>query len=239
MLPGSTLISSLCPCPPPPHPVVREKLEDLDKRWASPINHFIFSTKWIYSKMRYAASACLLAVTQSGARAWMCSAKKRALVQPWQGALRRILTRNWNKEQLLSVLLLSPSKTRSITPPRERPLPRCWTVHGFIENWGHIVCSGQAGKKWPTPPPPPRKAEWLWLSSKSSPVEKLHLAGGLTELLCSTAGQFSLVLQPGHKSFYFPQAQASVLYTAHHLIKESKVTELVKVTPPFPLVQHW
>lgn len=84
----------------------------------------------------------------------------------------------------------------------------------------------------------PWKAEWLWLSSKSSPVGKLQLAGGLTELLCSTAGQFSLVLQLGHKSFYFPQAQASVLYTAHHLIKESKVTELVKVILPFH-VQHW
>lgn len=70
---------------PPPHPVVREKSEDLAKRWVSPINHFIFSAKWIYSKMRYAASARLLAVTQSSAGAWMCSARTRALVQPWQG----------------------------------------------------------------------------------------------------------------------------------------------------------
>lgn len=70
---------------PPPHPVVREKSEDLAKRWASPINHFIFSTKWIYSKMRCAASARMLAVTQSNARAWMCSARNCTPVQPWQG----------------------------------------------------------------------------------------------------------------------------------------------------------
>ena len=67
---------------------------------------------------------------------------------------------------------------------------------------------------------------------------ELQLAGGLTEQLCSTAVQFSLVLQPGHKSFYFPQAQAPVLYTAHHLIKESKVTGLVKVILPLHVQQH-
>lgn len=61
------------------------------------------------------------------------------------------------------------------------------------------------------------------------PSGRASLPGGLTEQLCSTAVQFSLVLQPGHKSFYFPQARAPVLYTAHHLIKESKVTGLVKV----------
>lgn len=69
----------------------------------------------------------------------------------------------------------------------------------------------------------------LWLRSESGPVGELQLACGLTEQLCSTAVQFSLVLQPSHKSFYFPQAQTPVLYTAHHLIKESKVTGLVKV----------
>lgn len=61
-----------------------------------------------------------------------------------------------------------------------------------------------------------------------------RLAGGLSEQLCGTAGQFSLVLEPGHKSFYFPQARAPVLYTAHHLIKGSKVTALVKVILPLP-----
>lgn len=76
------------------------------------------------------------------------------------------------------------------------------------------------------------RAPWLWLRSKSSPQGELRLASGLSEQLCSTAGQFSLVLQPGHKSFYFPQARAPVLYTAHHLIKGSKVTALVKVILP-------
>ena len=66
---------------------------------------------------------------------------------------------------------------------------------------------------------------------------EFQLVGGLAEQLCSTAGQFSLVLQPGHKSFYFPQARASVLYTAHHLIKESKVTGLVKVMLPLHVQQ--
>lgn len=66
---------------------------------------------------------------------------------------------------------------------------------------------------------------------------EFQLAGGLPEQLCSTAGQFSLVLQPGHKSFYFPQARAPVLYTAHHLIKESKVTGLVKVILPLHVQQ--
>lgn len=49
---------------------------------------------------------------------------------------------------------------------------------------------------------------------------------------CSIAVQFSLVLQQGYKSFYFPQAVGPVLYSAHHLIKESKVTGLVKVILP-------
>lgn len=60
------------------------------------------------------------------------------------------------------------------------------------------------------------------------------LTSGLSVRLCSTAGQFSLVLEPGHKSFYFPQARAPVLYAAHHLIKGSKVTALVKVILPLP-----
>lgn len=76
------------------------------------------------------------------------------------------------------------------------------------------------------------------LSSESGPVGALQLVAGLTEQLCSTAVQFSLVLQPGHKSFYFPQARAPVLYTAHHLIKESKVTGLVKVILPLHVQQR-
>lgn len=73
---------------------------------------------------------------------------------------------------------------------------------------------------------------------KTAPVGEFQLVGGLAEQLCSTAGQFSLVLQPGHKSFYFPQARAPVLYTAHHLIKESKVTGLVKVMLPLHVQQY-
>lgn len=64
------------------------------------------------------------------------------------------------------------------------------------------------------------------------------MAGGLMEQPCSIAVQFSLVLQLGRKSFYFPQALAPVLYTAHHLIKVSKVTGLVKVILPLHVQLH-
>lgn len=144
---------------PPPHPVVREKSEDLAKRWASPINHFIFSAKWIYSKMRYAASARLLAVTQSSARAWMRSARTRTLVQPWQGtpephwqdAMHAEPAAGtgcfWQQSGItssssgsgpmyLAVTTLSSSKTHSITEAPPSLLESTLRIEDTLFDWG-------------------------------------------------------------------------------------------------------
>lgn len=112
------------------------------------------------------------------------------------------------------------------------PSPLCRNAHSFIESFWDSAWSGWAVRKWP-----PWKLSGSDWAVKTAPVGEFQLVGGLAEQLCSTAGQFSLVLQPGHKSFYFPQARASVLYTAHHLIKESKVTGLVKVMLPLHVQQ--
>lgn len=169
---------------PPPHPVVREKSEDLAKRWVSPINHFIFSAKWIYSKMRYASSPRLLAVTQSSARARMCSARTCTLVQPWQDVGtsltrcnacracwdRLFLTAKRDNEQLLPhrTDLLSYDDAVFLKDTQHHRSPSL-IVGKHIENWGHIVWSGQPGKKWP----PPKRLSGCDRAVKAAQLESL------------------------------------------------------------------
>ena len=208
--------------------------------------------------MRYAASACWLAGTQSGARACACPARNCVPPQPWRldtgvsltrggaAAARRwdglLLATNRQTEMRRSSSHTGRLYLAMRTPLASSMAPRLPGGGSSLVAGKHVALlriedtlfdRGRHERS-----DLPGRAEWLWLSSKNCPVGKLPLAGGLTELLCSTAGQFSLVLQPGHKSFYFPQAQAPVLYTAYHLIKESKVTELVKVILPYH-VQPW
>lgn len=71
MLDGNVL-NAQCPCPSSTSCCQGEIGRPGQKVRVS-INHSIFSTKWIYSKMRYNGSACLQAVTESTASAWLCT----------------------------------------------------------------------------------------------------------------------------------------------------------------------
>lgn len=151
------------------------------------INHSIFTAKWIYSKMRYRACACSLAVTQSAASAWLCASRNCKRVQPWQETAQAHWQDARDAELLRRAVLMAERVNMQVTSHRSillcywphkdtaasrRPVRRpslSVLTHTALSNAQDTAFDQGRQKR-----SDPLNDRSLWLSGKGGPAGDLH-----------------------------------------------------------------
>lgn len=188
---------------PPPHPVVREKLEDLGKRWESPLITPYSPLSGFAQKWDTVVSACSLAVSQSPACAWSCASRNCEEAQPWQETEQTHWQDARDAELLRQPVFVSRAELTccwsplteggNILPPHRPQHPASlsdgpaslfqqggWACAALLKARGLIEKRSDLSYD-----------QSLWWSSKSSPVGELHWLvawpGSFAALRCNLA----------------------------------------------------